>query len=34
MVLQFMGIDSHAGEAQILASLFALYTEMQSQPLL
>ena len=33
-VLQFMGIDSHAGEAQILASLFALYTEMQSQSLL
>jgi hypothetical protein len=34
MVLQFMGIDSKAGEAQILSSLFSLYTEMQTQSLI
>jgi hypothetical protein len=34
IVLKFMGIDSHAGEAQILASLFALYSDLQTQQLL
>ena len=34
LVLQILGIDTHATESQILASLFALYCDLQTQQLI
>ena len=34
LVLQILGIDTHATESQILASLFALYSDLQAQQLI